>query len=215
MLLEMLINVIAPYTCIGCGTEDTLLCSPCSSLIPVQDNCSRCQNPKAALCQGASGSGINHLYICTEYTGLAKELVRRLKFERTPGAAEHIAEMLAAVLLQSDQVVVPVRTSPLRYRQRGYDQTVLIAKSLSKRVRLQFCDTLLRTGSVRQLGAKRSQRLAQQQGLYCVSRPELLTGKTVLLVDDVRTTGATLESAAHTIRAAGVKTVNGLVFAQA
>lgn len=216
MLLEMLINIIAPHECIGCCAEGSLLCNLCQAQIVVSDGCSRCASPCALKCPGADTEGINHLFVATVYEDLAKVLVRRLKFDRAPVAAEHIARILEELVMMGvHDILVPIRTSPLRYRQRGYDQTVLIAKSVCRATNTQLCDVLLRTGSVRQLGAKRSQRLVQQRGLYWVRKPEVVRGRKVLLLDDVRTTGATLQSAAHTLLAAGAKSVNGLVFAQA
>lgn len=215
MLSEKIISIFVPHDCIGCDLEGALLCNECVVKILPSLGCSRCSNPSSLLCQRKRDSAVNHLFVYTRYDGLAKELIQRLKFERTPAAAGHIAGMLSKCEVPQGSVIVPVRTSPLRYRQRGYDQTVLISRSLAQLKNLPMCDTLMRSGSVRQLGAKRSQRLLQQQGLYWIRRPEVIVDRQVLLVDDVRTTGATLESAATALLAAGAKSVDGLVFAQA
>ena len=113
-----------------------------------------------------------------------------------------------------DYIVVPVPTATSRLRQRGFDHSALLAKSISRNLRLPYSAALGRLGQERQLGAPRSQRLAQPAGNYFIKRPAEITGRDVLLIDDVITTGGTIIECAKILRAAGARHVDALVFAK-
>jgi predicted amidophosphoribosyltransferase len=94
---------------------------------------------------------------------------------------------------------------------RGYDQAQIIARELAKRRQLTYRQLLSRSGGHRQVGASRKSRFSQLKGAF------IATGRTpphVLLVDDVLTTGASVESAAKELKRSGAKTVEVAVFAQ-
>jgi ComF family protein len=196
--LDTFIAYIAPHECLGCGFQGRLLCSGCSLGLPVV--------PEARLHSGG------RVIARTTYDGLAKDLVWRLKAGAARSAADEIASLL---LLQSGDVVVPIPTAPSRERQRGYDQAVLIAKAYAHRQGIPFHRHLARQSQTRQVGASRAQRLQQLAGAFRVVQQPALRGQRVILVDDVLTTGATLETAAQLLLAAGAKTVDAVVFAQA
>lgn len=201
MLLETIINLVAPHVCLVCNREGTLLCQGCQTE----------RQPQVV----RRGRSVDHIWVCSAYDGLSKQLLQRLKFERTPAAAEHIAKALASRGPTGDYLLVPVRTSLSRARQRGYDQAVLITRHLAHMVSQPLADVLIHAGNTRQLGAKRQERLRQLRGVYRVSHPERIKGRHVILIDDVMTTGATLEAAASALLGAGAKSVDGLVFAAA
>jgi ComF family protein len=114
-----------------------------------------------------------------------------------------------------DVLIVPVPTARRRVRSRGYDQAVVIARALAKRKGCRYAPLLLRYGSQEQKQADRFQRRQQLRGAYAVREPASAVGARILLIDDVVTTGATLEEAATLLKAAGARVVGGLVFARA
>lgn len=205
-LAERLISVAAPYRCLSCELEGTLLCTFCSN--KHFGTLHKAQWPSASLAV---------VGWCSSYDGYAKELMQRLKFERAKIAHEHIADALAGLPLLTEEpcLVVPIVTVPSRVRQRGYDQSVLIARAYARKRRLPFCNSLLRVTKQRQLGAHRAQRLQQMEQAFVVRNRRRITNCNILLIDDVMTTGATLESAAKVLLEAGARSVSGLVFARA
>jgi ComF family protein len=145
-----------------------------------------------------------------------KHVLWRLKFDRAQAAADDIARALALYIPEGRYIVVPAPTAAIRARQRGYDQACLIAKASVKLSpeRLTYCPALARLGSKRQLGNSRDQRTTQLEGAFRVKR-SLKSGLPILLVDDVITTGATLQAAAKALTQAGAPRVEALVFARA
>ena len=108
---------------------------------------------------------------------------------------------------------MPLPTATSRVRQRGYDQAALIAKAYAKAVHREYLPCLARLGQQHQRGAKRQARLEQLHQAYRATRS--VKGANVLLVDDVATTGASLQAAAQLLYQAGARRVDVIVFAQA
>lgn len=221
MILEKLISVIAPYTCISCGYEGALVCAWCAPEMrtPLPSRCYRCKSltQDFRVCKNcARHSALRHVWVSTTYEGLAKDITSSFKFERVQGAARVIAEQLAEILpyLSKETLIVPVPSATRRTRQRGYDHTALLGKELSKLTGLHYMQTLGRLDQTRQVGATRQQRLTQLQGSFYVKQPLLVKRSDVVLVDDIVTTGGTIEAAAVTLKAAGARSVSAVVFAQ-
>jgi predicted amidophosphoribosyltransferase len=97
---------------------------------------------------------------------------------------------------------------------RGFDQAALIARSLASKKGLTYVSALQRTTQADQIGKRRADRLKQMAGSFRMVAPAKVRGATVLLVDDVLTTGATLESAAAELRRCGAKHVDAVVVAR-
>ena len=147
-------------------------------------------------------------------------MVHRLKYQH----ARHLAEPLAALLggyldtgpVPSVEAIVPVPLHPNRLRQRGYNQSTLLARELSARASLPVVDDCLERvrDTPAQMHLPARQRLTNVHGAFC-ARDRRLAGATVLLVDDVCTTGATLEACADALKRAKVRSVWGLALARA
>lgn len=201
-IIEAVLQYIAPNDCLQCGTEGRLLCGSCAALLP---------SIQPLLLTSAIP-----LYAVTSYSGVAQELVRKLKFERASAAAVDMALSMAKILPEGGyDGITYVPTVPSRVRQRGYDQARLLAKNVACTTRLPFHSLLARTGSQRQVGALRAQRLVQMEGAFRMRKQYPTNTKRLLLIDDVLTTGSTIRSAAAVLRAAGASKVGALVFAAA
>ncbi|MET0779671.1 MAG: phosphoribosyltransferase family protein [Candidatus Saccharimonadales bacterium] len=202
-ILEQIISWIAPHECLACGTEGHLLCGSCAATLPA-----------ARLEQKILG--IQQVWPGVVYEGLAKSVVHELKFERAAAAAKDIARHIAAGLPHHrDWLVTHTPTAPDRVRQRGYDQSRLIAQQLASCIGARYIPLLARTTAVRQVGATRQQRKQQMRMAFRPLRSQSFSQRHVLLVDDVLTTGATIEAAAAVLLSAGAAHVSAAVFAAA
>jgi ComF family protein len=155
------------------------------------------------------------VHVATSYRGLAKELIARFKFSGARAAAAVVAGVMSPLVIPQDAVIVPIPTATSRVRLRGYDQATLIAKALASQTNQQYAPALRRTGQHRQVGSSRAQRLKQMKDSFLVWDGAVVQGRHIILVDDVMTTGATLESAADILKTAGAKRVQAVVFARA
>lgn len=203
-LIDSILSALAPYNCLGCNSEGKLLCKLCVARLarpPAFDH------PLIVLANVRAVTG---------YNGITKDLIWQLKSAGAQAAAKIMAtEMCRYVQLSEDQIIVPVPTASRRVRQRGYDQAKLLAKALARQSRLPYVDCLVRRGQTHQVGATRQQRLQQLQGAFRVRRSSLVKEREILLIDDVITTGASMELAAHALKQNGAISVQALTFAQA
>jgi ComF family protein len=217
LLLEHIIGALAPHVCVGCGREGAVLCTDCAmALQPSPDRCYRCQGEgDSQLCKACQKSGpLNAVLAFTTYDGVAKQVIHSLKFGRAQAAAGSVAECIASRLedLKCD-LVLPVPTANRRVRQRGYDQAALIARRLARLKGWSYASPLRRLGTQRQLGQSRAIRRQQLAGAFAVRQQRVVQGKQVLIIDDVITTGSTLEAAARSLLEAGATQVSAVVFA--
>lgn len=156
------------------------------------------------------------MWVRTGYSGVAKRLVYDLKFARKQAAAVSLARLMTECLpfFSTDITVTHVPTASKRIRQRGYDHAQLLARALANEKQLPYTPLLRRVGKTRQLGATREDRLNQLNDAFGISSRVRIRGSSILLVDDIVTTGGTLEAAARCLRRAGAKRVDAVVFAQ-
>ncbi len=140
--------------------------------------------------------------------------VQHLKYRGRRSLAAPLAELLARhypfAPFADDALVVPVPLHLARLRARGYNQATLLARGLARRRRLAFAPRLLErcraTVEHATLGA--AARRANVQGAFRVRPGSAVAGRTVILVDDVLTTGATADACARVLRAAGARAVH-------
>ena len=214
--LVTLLSLLAPDTCISCGRSGSVLCRDCVDILWYPPSCFACGhiNENSLTCKKCrSKTALNSVTFSSDYAELGKELVRTMKFRPSRIAARDVSRALHGLLsVDSRAVVSYIPTPPSRIRERGFDHARLIARLYSRRINTPFRQLLKRKHDVRQVGANKTTRIEQMKGAFESMGKNI--PHTVILIDDVVTTGATIESAARALKKAGVKEVHGVVFAR-
>jgi predicted amidophosphoribosyltransferase len=193
---------LLPTLCASCGRS----CRPGSLL------CTRCARRLAeAEPLGSAGPpGLDRAWSSAPHEGVARDLVAGLKFRRLLPVAELIAERIEWLAPASmlSGAVVPVPTARLRTLARGFDPAAEIAAALAQHTGLPLRPCLTRSGGGRQVGRRRAQRIGHPPHVH----PRGEVPRSVLLIDDVLTTGATLSACARALRSAGAIRVVAITF---
>jgi predicted amidophosphoribosyltransferase len=203
-LLHAVVSTLVPPLCAACGRS----CRPEAVL------CTRCSRRLAAAEPIAGGGppGIDRAWSAAPHEDVARSLATALKFRRLlPVAglmADRIHWLAPADLLSG--TIVPVPTAPLRTALRGFDPAAEIAAALSERAQVPLSACLARRGAGRQLGKRRAERVGHPPRIRTTGE----VPPSVLLVDDVLTTGATLSACARALRADGAVRVAAITFAR-
>jgi len=212
-----------PPRCAVCGSSGSFLCRRCRESLPQArlPRCGVCWQPGArSTCANCERSRPAFDGLCSPYVFRAgvRELVYGLKYQYQSVLAEPMSELLYRFLLDNPlpaDVVVPVPLFPRRERVRGYNQSALLARALARKIGLPTEEqTLVRarnTASQARTGNVDERRVNVRGAFECRGRQ--LAGKRVLLVDDVSTTGATLDSCARALLSGGAASVWAFAFA--
>jgi ComF family protein len=222
-VLESLLDLLLPPRCGGCHLPGSWLCGVCRRRIRrLEEPCRRCG---AELDSARDGCGcrsrlhaLARLRSAVAYEGPVESLVQRFKYDGWRRLAAPLAVLLAErVLLEglAASHVVPVPLHPQRRRQRGFNQAELLARELRRRTGLQEpAGRLIRVRpTVPQVGKDRLHRWENVRGAFAWRGPPL-EGRPLMVVDDVATTGATLEACASALKAGGAGPVIGVTVAR-
>ena len=218
-LLEKFINVVYPPKCIFCqsllGDDIALnICSECYEKLPFAKEAilTTAQEGKDGNCDGAIS--------VFQYTGVVKDSLIRFKFYNKPSYYRTYARLIAYRLAKMTEIkqydmVLSVPLHRQKEFSRGYNQAFLISRALCRELKLPECSGTLKrfryTDTQSLLDKER--RLQNVKGAFIVKAPENIKGKSILLVDDIMTTGSTLEECSKMLKQAGALIVTAVVVA--
>ncbi len=232
------LNALLPVECTVCRTSLTddpipFFCRRCWSAIePFSGpSCPRCHqrfpsavsllHSPAHLCGACRKTkpAYTEAWSLYPYVPPLQEAIRLFKYGRKVTLADALADLLIRALpeMPAADLVMPVPLHPTRLREREFNQSLLLADRLSRRLGflLSFANLVRVRSTEAQTGLRRSARLKNLRRAFLVRRPEEVAGKHVLLVDDVWTTGTTINECAKALRKAGSGDVFALTLARA
>lgn len=227
-----LMNLVYPPLCLHCGgslqTEAPFLCSDCIALLELIDPKERCPlcfsanfNPEKMLCHECKRNPpvLNGIAAAFDYVGPAASLVKKFKYADQPYLATGCGAYLAMQFLSLDwplpDVIIPVPIAMTHLMTRGYNQSLLLSQELSLIIERPVVEALVRkSGDYSQAGLSRKQRL-KLEGSRIQFKQVPLEEKTVLLIDDVMTTGSTMRKCAEALMEGYPAGIYGLAFCRA
>jgi ComF family protein len=215
-----LVALVVPPVCAACraplGEADRLVCPAClRALVWLRGCCLRCGLARHRRGCPAAGAAFSAAWAPLAYEGVARELVKALKFRGELPLASLMAAQIAANLpppFRGAEAIVPVPAHRGRRRRRGFDPAGLLATAAARRLGVPLADCLRRRGGGgRQVGARRAERRDPHRLAIELRAPPPAR---VLLVDDVHTTGATLDACARELVAGGCEWVGAVTYAR-
>jgi len=239
---NFLINLFFPKFCLGCKKEGTYLCDDCRALLDISEfNYCLCEangqpkrfistqeNQQSIKCQNCQNKILSGLLFALSYKekGLARKLIHQFKYQPY---LKDLAETLASILIEhfvltgknknefwENSVLIPVPLDNKKLKSRGYNQSEELAKELSKVLKIPILSNILikikETES--QIGLSREQRIKNLQGAFTTKNAQFLQGKKIFLVDDVYTTGSTMQECAIVLKNAGAKQIWGIALSR-
>jgi ComF family protein len=229
-LKKYLLDIFFPKYCFRCQREGSYLCQDCLATLEILDgNFCLCEKPQrvieAGKCPKCRGKNLDGLYFAISYkNNLVKNLICQFKY--TPYIKE-LAETLSLLiithfnLIQKDfavenYVLVPVPLTKKKLKTRGFNQSEEIAKEISKNMKIPVVSGCLvkikETQS--QMELSKQERTENVKGMFEILDAEKIKNKKILLVDDVYTTGATMEECTKILKQSGAQKVYGVTVAR-
>lgn len=221
------LDLLFPNKCVICGKFGSVCCSECFGSIEkiMTSTCPECgkiskNSDYCPACRRRVKASLQSIMIASSYhSPVVKELIHEFKYcgmtAISSVCGELIYSRIANIITVKDLVIVPVPLHKKRQNHRGFNQSELLARYLSKRLNISGGNALERVVNTKnQVTLSRKERfLNLEDAFVCVDR-EFIEGKNVLLIDDVMTTGATLNECAKILKKAGAKKVFGAVIAR-
>jgi ComF family protein len=206
ILLNLISDIMFPPRCVHCQRIGVLLCRSCiKSILPA---------PQTGTAVIAAG---------TIKDPILSAAIHAFKYCNLRQLAEPLAMLMARQaastnIWSSNPLLVPVPLHPGRLRERGYNQAELLADQLAKMAAMKMApDILVRTHDTSSQVKTRSrqERLENMIGAFICVQPEMVRGRDIVIIDDVCTTGATLDACGQALKNAGARKITALAVARA
>ena len=222
--VKFFVDLIFPIECVGCGQANEFLCSPCVSKIkifPVR-TCHYCRKPQAfgKTCDQCSNKNrLDGLFILGPYNQpILKEAIHAWKHERVKEIGNilglRLADQLAHSFFQENFIIAHIPLRKPRQFDRGFNQSEQLSLILAQKFQIPAKSLLIKIKDTEpQSSLNREKRLLNIRGVFAPAKDAKLSGENIILIDDITTTGATMEEACRVIKKAGAKSVWGIALA--
>lgn len=229
---DFFLDLLFPRFCVGCGQEGQYLCSECKARISVNQKfyCVFCKTPTyfSMSCPHCRDNcALKAVWVAADYNNkILQELIHCLKYKYLEETATYLSAIIISFLEENkilekfgvnanNSVIVPVPLHKKRYLSRGYNQSELLADNISEHFGIKKSNLLSRKiNTVSQINLGKTERQKNVKNAFIFLDESGLNNKKVILIDDVVTTGSTLNECAQVLKNAGFLEIYGLVIAQ-
>ncbi len=232
-----IISIVYPSSCRICGkfiekAGEKVVCGDCLDRAEIYqgDVCQVCgrffyfRGGKSAVCLECLNDPpqFRRHRAAGHYAGTIKQIIILFKYGQHESLKRPLVEFLlksqeARKLMEGVDLVIPVPLHPSRQKERGFNQSELLAEEIARRNKLQLARrVLIKTRkTLAQVSLEAEERRNNLLGVFSVRKPKKISGRVILLVDDVFTTGSTCRECSRTLMEAGAKEVRVLTLARA
>lgn len=205
---QFILDILFPKFCICCLREGNYLCEDCFSMIDIAE------------AGYITVDNLNKLYCSTSYDNfIVKRLISQFKYGFVKELSKPLADLILINLRDidlTDFILIPVPLYINKLKQRGFNQTEEIAKHISNSLNISvLTNVLFKTKqTTAQVELKKEQREQNLEKAFSIEKPELIKDKSILLIDDVFTTGSTMKECSRILKQANPKEIYGAVIAK-
>ena len=208
-----LLSLLFPIECLGCNKENTYLCNDCLCSIKLHQTVELFEHPLKY---------VDAIWTATDYKNqFIQSAIHNLKFRYIKELAEPLSRLLINYFQQikiviNDPIIIPVPLNNKRLLERSFNQSELIGKPLAEYFGFKMMTGIVerRLNTLHQVGLNKKQRLTNLQNAFKIINPDSIKNKNIILIDDVVTTGSTLEEIAKSLKENGASKVYGLAVAK-
>lgn len=229
---NLILDILFPPICLNCQKtledKNRLICQPCLSLVKL-NNTLFCPVCRARLAESKRICHYDSPYLLAAAGNyddpVLQNLIHCFKYKYFKNLAPILAEVLIkylsnlslSMVKSQKSVVVFIPLHPRRERQRGFNQAKLIAEIVARRFNLALVDALKRVKDTKSQAKMKEteKRIENVSGCFAIKNPEMIQGKNIILIDDVFTSGATMNEAVKILKKNGAKRIIALVLAKA
>jgi ComF family protein len=222
VLKDFFLDLIFPKICLSCGVSGFSLCPRCQNKIKIlkTDTCIYCGkiSPRGKICQNCRRkSSLTGVIFVAKYSGIIKKTIHQFKYDGNTELLQPLGKILikkfSGIKIPGQITITSVPLHHTRKNTRGFNQSELLGKYLAKEVGVRYEELLKRVKPTEsQIKFHRYERIDNLKGAFR-AKAKNLCGKKIILIDDVCTSGATLETCAKELRRAGAREIWGLVLA--
>lgn len=236
-IINNTIDTFFPKFCFSCQKEGSYLCQDCRHLLEILDHdyclCEKYpvrifDNQKNGKCSRCQNKLLSGLYFALNYKNnhLIEKLIKRFKYKPyIKELSKDLANIIAEHLILSgnntndiweNSILVPVPIYIKKQKDRGYNQSEEIARELSKIIKVPICsDVLIKIKETpSQAELKKEQRIKNLENTFTIYNPQKIKNKKIFLIDDIYTTGSTMQECARILKTAKVKQIWGITIAR-
>lgn len=212
MLFKNIINYVYPDVCGICGKRifsTSYTCANCLSIL-------KCYKERIII----NSKFYDYMINLYEYKGIIKHRICKYKFREAKYISKTFAELASKKIKELNlkfDIIIPVPISLQRHLERGFNQSELIAKNIAKALNKEiYTNVLIKVrNNKKQSELKANERKNNVKGVYNIKNFYKIDGKTILLIDDIYTTGATINECSKTLKKYGAKKIIVLTIAYA